>query len=134
MCPETNRPQAGKPTPPCPDCGGRAAPSDAASLLPGQPRIRHDPSCPVYRAALALLVTDLNWFEEHPGEELLHRPMARCEFSELHVALGRRVPRSDRRRWAASIAPCGHGVVRVYDRLGRVISAQVVMPDPVGEP
>ena len=132
VCPETNRRDAGKPTPPCPDCGSRAAPSDAASLLPGQPRIHHAPSCPTYLAAIELLHDDLDWFDAHPGEKLRLRPLARCEYDEMATALGRRVPRSDRRRWAASITPCGTGVARSYARDQRVVAAQVALPDQTG--
>jgi len=83
-------------------------------------------------AAIGLLNDDLNWFDAHPGERLLLRPLARCEYDEMATALGRRVPRSDRRRWAASVTPCGTGVARSYARDQRVVAAQVVLPDQAG--
>ena len=117
---------------PCPDCGVLAAPADADCVLPGQPRIRHDPSCPTYLAAIGLLVDDLDWFEAHPGEGLLFRPVARCEFDELHVALGRRVPTSQRRRWDVSVSRYRTGVLRAYGRDNHITSIQIVLPDQAG--
>jgi len=130
--PKTNRRDAGKPTPPCPDCGVHAVPSNAAALLPGQPRIHHERSCPTLRAALVLLADDLDWFEAHPGEGLLFRPLTGCELDEMHVALGRRVPRSQRDRWYVSVSRYRSGVLRAYGCGGHITSIQVVLPDPAG--
>jgi len=126
-----NRLGAGKATP-CPDCAAPAVTADARSVLAGHARIHHQPTCPIRRASLELLDADLEWFRDHPGEGLLLRPLARSEFDEMHVALGRRVPRSDRRRWAVSVTRYGAGVCRQYACDQRVVAVQVVMPDPAG--
>ena len=129
--PDGNRYHAGKPTP-CPDCGVTAVPTDISTVLPGQPRIHHEPTCPTYLAALELLGDDLDWFCDHPGTRFRLRPVARCEFDELAVALGRRVPRSQRRHWVASVVPFRTGVSRAYACDGRIVSIQLIFPDQVG--
>ena len=132
MPPKTNRHHAGMPTALCPDCGATAVPADANFLLPRHSRsIHHDASCPIYLASLELLADDLGWFEAHPGERLLFRAAARCEFDELHVALGRRVPCSDRRRWDVSVSRYRTGVLRAYGCDNHITSIQIVLPDPV---
>jgi len=127
----SNRRRAGKPIP-CPDCGVTAAPADANSVLPGQPRIHHQETCPIYVATLELLADELDWFRDHPGTSPRLRPVARCELDELAVALGRRVPRSQRRHWVASVVPFRDGVCRIYACDGHATSVQVVLPAGAG--
>ena len=128
---DSNRHHAGKPTA-CLDCGATAALTDGRFLITGKPCIHHEPSCPTYLAALELLVTDLDWFDAHPGERLWVRPAARCEFDEMFVAVGRRVPRSQRRHWSTLVTRYRSGVNRAYAFDGRVVSIQIVLPDQAG--
>jgi len=83
-------------------------------------------------AALELLGTDLGWFHDHPGAVLLLRPAARCELDDLATALGRRVPRSQRRRWEVAVTPYDNGVCRQYACDERVVAVQIDRPDPAG--
>jgi len=109
-----------------------AGPADADCVLPGHPRIRHAASCPIYLAALELLGDDLDWFHDHPGAGFRLRPVTRCEFAEMATAVGRRVPRSQRRHWITLVTRYRSGVNRAYAYGGRVVSIQVVLPDPAG--
>ncbi len=129
---DANRHHAGMPTAPCLDCGGLAVTADARSTLAGHARIDHHATCPIRRAALDLLAADLGWFDDHPGAVLLLRPAARCELDDLATALGRRVPRSQRRRWDVSVTPYGGGVCREYAYDERVVAVQIDRPDPAG--
>ena len=130
----TNRPGAGKTTPPCPDCGRTAVTADARSVLAGHARIHHASTCPIHVASLELLDADLEWLRDHPGpgEGLLLRAMARCEYDDLATALGRRVPRSQRRRWDVAVTPYGGGVCRQYAYDQRVVAVQIDRPDQAG--
>jgi len=132
VLPDSNRPGAGKTTPPCLDCGIHAVPTDARSTLADPARIHHEPTCPIRLASLELLAADLGWFHDHPGAGLLLRPAARCELDDLATALGRRVPRSQRRRWEVAVHPYGGGVYRQYAYDERVVAVQIDRPDPAG--
>jgi len=83
-------------------------------------------------ASLELLDADLEWLRDHPGAVLLRRPVARCEYADLATALGRRVPRSQRRRWNVSVILYGGGVCRQYECDQRVVAVQVDRPDQAG--
>ena len=131
MLPDSNRHHAGMPTA-CPDCGATAATADARSAPADPARIHHEPTCPIRLAALELLGTDLGWFHDHPSESLLLRPVARGEFADLATALGRRVPRSQRRRWEVAVHPYDNGVCRQYACDGCVVAVQIDRPDPAG--
>ena len=132
-----NRPQAGKATPiPCPDCGVGAVLTDGRFLMAGQPCIPHAPTCPTHRAVNEQLYADLDWLEEHPGEETRTRPLVGAEFVEMAIALGRRVPRSQRHRWALSTMPFTTGrhrcVSRAYVFDGSIAAVSLLALDQAG--
>ena len=135
MLPDANRPRAGKATP-CPDCGATAALTDDRFLMSGQPCIPHQPTCPTHLAVTEQLHGDLGWLADHPGEGTRTRPLVGAEFTEMHVALGRRVPRSQRRRWALSTQPFTTGgrrcVSRGYALDGRLVTVTLLVLDQAG--
>ena len=114
----------------CPDCRATTA---LSSYLPGRPpQVHHEPSCLTHLAAVQLYRNDLTWFEQHPGEGLRHRPAAPCELDDMHTALGRHVPRHERRRWEVAVIRYGTGIARTYARDGRVVAVQAIAADPAG--
>ena len=135
--PNTNRPGAGKTTPiPCPDCGVHAALTDARFLMTGKPCIPHAPTCPTHRAVTEQLCADLDWLEDHPGEKTRTRPLVSAEFVEMAIALGRRVPRSQRHRWCLSTMPFTTGrhrcVSRAYAFDGSIVAVSLLVLDQAG--
>jgi len=82
------------------------------------------------------LCADLDWLADHPDEETRIRPLAAAECTELYVALGRRVPRSQRRRWEVWITPFRRGrrsgVARAYAFDGRIVAVALIAPDQAG--
>ena len=57
---------------------------------------------------------------------------APCELDDMHTALGRRVPRHERRRWEVAVIRYGTGIARTYARDGRVVAVQAIAADPAG--
>ena len=135
--PDANRRDAGMPTPTsCPDCGVHAALTDASFVLPGRPCIPHAPTCPTHRAVTEQLCCDLDWLGDHPDEGTRIRPLAAAEYTEMHVALGRRVPRSQRHRWEVWITPFCRGrrsgVARAYAFDGTIVAVALIALDQAG--
>ena len=132
----SNRRDAGKATPiPCPDCGVSAVLTDGHFLMTGHPCVPHSPTCPTHRAVTEQLCADLDWLADHPNEEtcIRRRPLTGAECAEMHVALGRRVPRSQRHRWEVWITPFCRGrrsgVARAYVFDGRIVAVALIAPD-----